>query len=80
MQMLHEGHCGMIGMKAIVRVVWWPGINAEIERKIKEFPECQNAPEILTHGSPKAGLFEDRMFLVVVDSHSKWLDVIYHYL
>ena len=41
MQMLREGHCGMIRMKAIVQVVWWPGINAEIERKIKECPECQ---------------------------------------
>ena len=42
MEMLHEGHPGMIRMKAIARgVVWWPGIDAEIERKIKECPECQ---------------------------------------
>lgn len=42
MQMLHEGHPGMTRMKEIAQgVVWWPGIDAEIERKIKECPECQ---------------------------------------
>ena len=53
MQMLHEGHPGMTRVKEIARgVVWWPGIDADIERKIKDCPECRNAPEISTHGCP----------------------------
>ena len=89
-QILHEGHPGMTRMKAIAQgAVWWPGINAKIERKIKE---CLNAKCIrnfnlwlcYTYGNGQvdrlhidvAGPFEGRMFLVVVDSHSKCLDVI----
>ena len=41
MQMFHEGHPGMTRMKEIARgVVWWPGIDAEIERKIKDCHKC----------------------------------------
>ena len=93
MAMLHDGHPGMTRMKAIARgVIWWPGIDAEIERKVKECPECQvnqksptlaplhpwewpSQPWTRLH-IDFAGPFEGKMFLVVVDSHSKWLDVI----
>ena len=93
MAMLHDGHPGMTRMKAIARgVIWWSGIDAEIERKVKECPECQvnqksptlaplhpwewpSQPWTRLH-IDFAGPFEGKMFLVVVDSHSKWLDVI----
>ena len=49
MSMLHEGHRGMTRMKAIARgVVWWPGIDAELEKKVKESPECQANQKSLT--------------------------------
>jgi len=48
MEMLHEGHPGMTRMKVIARgVVWWLGIDAHIEKKVKECPECQ-----VSHKSP----------------------------
>ena len=41
MQMLHESYPGMTSIKVIAQgVVWWTGIDAKIERKIKECPEC----------------------------------------
>ena len=93
MAMLHDGHPGMTRMKAIARgIVWWPGIDAEIEKKVKECHKCQVNQKSPTTASlhpwewPSqpwtrlhidfAGPFEGKMFLVVVDSHSKWLDVI----
>ena len=42
MAMLYDGHPGMTWMKAIARgVVWWPGIDAKIKKKVKECHECQ---------------------------------------
>ena len=93
MAMLHKGHPGMTRMKAIAwGVVWWPGIDDEIEKKVKECPKCQVNQKSPTIASlhPRewpsqpwtrlhidfVGPFEGNIFLVVVDSHSKWLDVI----
>ena len=42
MAALHDSHPDMTRMKAIAReIVWWPGIDAEIEKKVKECYECQ---------------------------------------
>ena len=41
-QMLHEGHPGTSRMKALARgVVWWPGMDAELESRVKTFGACQ---------------------------------------
>ena len=93
MQLLHEGHPGMTRMNAIAQgVVWWPGIDAEIERKVRECNKCQmhQKSQSLAPLHPWewpnrpwtrlhidfAGPFEGRMFLFTIDSHSKWLDVV----
>ena len=69
-----------------------PGIDAKLEKKVKECHECQvnqkspttvplhpwewpSQPWTRIH-IDFVGPFEGKMFLVVVDSHSKWLDVI----
>lgn len=72
--------------------VWWPGIDSQIERIVQECESCQsirnNPPTTLLHpwswpdGPWKrihvdfAGPFLGVMFMVIVDAHSKWLEVI----
>ena len=42
LQMLHEGHPGIVWMKTFSRgYVWWPGIDEQIENTVKECTECQ---------------------------------------
>lgn len=80
-------------MKSLARgVVWWPGIDGNLQEKVRECSECQ-----LHQKSPAlaplhpwewperswtrlhidyAGPFQGKMFLIVVDAHSKWLEVV----
>lgn len=71
--------------------VWWPNIDSQIEEKSKTCMSCQQnqrAPSLSPlhpWSWPEgpwqrihidfAGPFEGRMFLVVVDAHSKWPEV-----
>ena len=92
LRILHDGHPGVSRMKGIARsVVWWPGIDADIEKKVKNCIECQvnqkspaPAPLHMWEWPTRpwnrlhidyAGPFMGKMFLVVVDAYSKWLDV-----
>ena len=70
--------------------VWWPNLDAQIEELVKSCNECQQmqltpvkAPlQLWTWPSTPwsrlhldyAGPFENRMFLIVSDSHTKWLE------
>ncbi|KAJ8377010.1 hypothetical protein SKAU_G00075900 [Synaphobranchus kaupii] len=70
--------------------VWWPGMDCALEEKVKACTQCQSnqkmpAPAPLHPwpwpGRPWsrlhldfAGPFMGHMFLVLVDSHSKWLE------
>ena len=79
-------------MKALARgVVWWPGMDVELESKVKTCGACQanrkSPPQAPLHpwewpSKPWsrlhidfAGPFLGRTFLIVVDAHSKWLEV-----
>ena len=72
--------------------VWWPDMNVELERKVRACTDCQTSrppatvaplhpwewptqPWVRLH-LDYAGPFEDRMFLVLVDAHSKWTEVV----
>ncbi|XP_033832445.2 uncharacterized protein K02A2.6-like [Periophthalmus magnuspinnatus] len=70
---------------------WWPGLDKQIENMAKSCSSCQktrnNPPAAPLHpwDFPQdpwyrihidfAGPFEDRMFLIAVDAHSKWPEV-----
>ena len=72
------------------RFVWWPGINDEILAKVRACEVCQqqrNAPHTAQlhpwewPGQPwhrkhvdYAGPMDDKMVLVIVDAHSKYID------
>ena len=88
---LHEGHPGMARMKCLARCyVWWPSMEQELEKKVKECLQCQmmqnSPPQIPTHPwewpqrpwarlhIDYAGPFMGKMFLVAVDAHSKWIE------
>ncbi|XP_042147460.1 uncharacterized protein K02A2.6-like [Ixodes scapularis] len=93
LELLHTTHPGIVRMKALARsTVWWPGINQDIERKVRTCLPCQE-----TRPQPArarlhpwefarnpwsrihidfAGPFQGKVFLLVVDAHSKWLEVI----
>ena len=71
--------------------VWWPGFDNDLENFVKSCPECQksqNKPPVAPlhpwNWPDKpwsrlhidyAGPFLGKMFLVVVDAHSKWMEV-----
>ena len=71
--------------------IWWPGMDAEIDNLVKTCPVCQQshpAPAVAPLHSWEcpsepwsrlhldfAGLFMGHMFLILVDAHSKQLNV-----
>jgi len=71
--------------------VWWPSINRDIENKVQQCHQCQmnqkSPAQVPMHPweypqKPWSQLHVDyagpllgRMFLIVVDAYSKWLDV-----
>ena len=71
--------------------VWWPGLDADITELVKRCDVCQshcpNPPRAMLHPWewPKrpwarlhidhAGPFQGKLFLIVVDAHSKWIEV-----
>ena len=72
--------------------VWWPLMYREIERKVKDCPSCQqllNGPvqaPLHPRELPEcawshvhvdyAGPYEGLMFLVLVNTYSKWMEVV----
>ena len=92
MELLHEGHPGYARMKGLARsFVWWPGIDHDLEEKVKACNACQQVRHSPAQAPlhpwefPKrpweqlhadfAGPFQGKMFLVVVDAYSKWLEI-----
>ncbi|XP_047988541.1 uncharacterized protein K02A2.6-like [Leguminivora glycinivorella] len=88
---LHSNHDGIVITKAIARsYFWWPGLDRDIESLIQNCQTCKevrNMPAKVTHRwitPPKAwsrlhidfaGPFMGKVFLVLIDSYSKWPEV-----
>ncbi|XP_015269762.1 PREDICTED: uncharacterized protein K02A2.6-like [Gekko japonicus] len=85
----HPGIVRMKGLAR--SYVWWPGIDAEVEAWVKRCQPCQavrpsppGAPAQAWESTRTpwsrlhidfAGPFPGRLFLVTVDSYSKWLEI-----
>ena len=93
MEELHEGHPGIVCMKSLARShIWWPGMDAELEQKVKACQGCQQTQPLpataplhpwIWPAKPFQrvhidflGPFRGHMWLVLVDSHSKWPEVL----
>ena len=72
--------------------IWWPGMDRDLENRVKECEACQRAcnqppasplmpwevpqaPWERLHGD-FAGPYEGKMFFILVDAYSKWLEVV----
>ncbi|KAK2706425.1 hypothetical protein QYM36_016466 [Artemia franciscana] len=89
---LHQGHPGMVRMKSLARIrVWWPNIADDIEKKVRSCSLCQlqqSSPAAFNSPWPKAtrvwervhidfaGPFYGKIFMIVTDTFSKWIEVI----
>ena len=92
LQQLHEDHFGIVRTKAIARnYFWFPGIDKSIEHMISACPTCQTVqhdpvksplmpwkypshPWSRVHAD--FAMFRNMNYLVVVDSFSKWFEVV----
>jgi hypothetical protein len=92
LQMLHEGHTGIVKTKSFARrYVYWPGIDQDIEHVVKTCIDCQStrpppgpaplhpwefpkSPWSRIHVDYAGPLQGNKMILVMVDAHSKWID------
>lgn len=89
---LHEAHPGQERMVSLARsYVYWPGIDAQIRQFVKECDNCQRAGKTpirsVLYSWPEATRPWQRIhidyasrngenFLVVVDSYSKWPEIV----
>ena len=92
LNMLHLTHIGIVRMKSLARMhVWWPNIEVDIAAHCKDCTACAetgpNQPENLSAWPVPdgpwqrihidfAGPFLDDMWLVVMDTYSKWPHVL----
>ncbi|KAL5479522.1 hypothetical protein EMCRGX_G023050 [Ephydatia muelleri] len=92
LRILLEAHPGIVRMKGLARgIVWWPGIDKDLEATVKSCNACQanrkSPPVAPLHpwkfpSSPWsrlhidfAGPFLGKMFVVLIDAYTKWLEV-----
>ena len=90
LEVLHDGHPGVTKMKQLARsIVWWPGIDKDLENKVSQCEQCALAQKSPAHvplhpwewpsrpwarlHADYAGPYMEKMFLVLIDAHSKWM-------
>ena len=76
---LHETHPGICRMKASARsYVWWTKMDADLEQKVRQCSplhpwEWPHKPWVRLH-LDYAGPFLGKMFIIMIDAHSKWME------
>ncbi|UYV65687.1 K02A2.6-like, partial [Cordylochernes scorpioides] len=89
---LHQTHSGMYKMKAVARShFWWPNLDTQIEFLVNECRSCQQSQDGPNKGKWQPWKWSTRPWqrihidfankeninlLIVVDSHSKWIEAI----
>lgn len=92
LQDLHQGHPGMCRMKALARsYLWWPCLDKDIEKTVQQCSACQAVRQLPAEAPLHCWRWPTRVwqqlhvdfcekdkqfFMVLVDSHSKWLEVV----
>ena len=76
---LHAAHPGISSMKSLAQsYVWWPDMDEDLETKVKNCRQCNwewpAQPWSRLH-IDYAGPYQGKMLLVVIDAHSKWMEV-----
>lgn len=90
LKMLHACHQGIVKCKSLARgYVYWPGIDADIERECQGCETCANirpspaAAPVHPWAWPQVPWYrvhvdffslENNTYLVLVDAHSKWIE------
>lgn len=85
---LHKAHSGIVQTKALARsYVWWPELNDDIEAMVNNCTKClenkhmppKTTCEWVVPTRPWsrinidfAGPFQNKIFLIIVDSYSRW--------
>lgn len=93
LKLLHRNHSGITKFKQLARrSVYWFGINSDIESFVKHCRVCSQMAVVAKNSTQTSWIptnrpfsrihadffyFQQKLFLVVVDSHSKWLEVDY---
>ena len=87
---LHEGHPGISQIKSLARsYIWWPGLMVTLRGKARVVSPASrnNPPPAPVHPwewaaklwsrlhVDYAGPFMGKMFLLIVDAHTKWMDI-----
>ncbi|UYV72243.1 K02A2.6-like, partial [Cordylochernes scorpioides] len=89
---LHETHSGMNKMKAVARShFWWPNLDTQIEFLVNKCRSCQQSQDGPNKGKWQPWIWSTRPWqrihidfankeninlIIVVDSHSKWIEAI----
>ena len=87
---LHQCHPGMVRMKSLARsYMWWPGLDKDIENKVKSCEECQQQSKSPALAQLHPFEFPDqpwyrihidhaeiegKTILIIIDAHSKYVD------
>ena len=84
---LHRDHGGVVRMKAVARsYMWWPGMDSDLKKLAKSCAACQSVKSAPIAAAlhpwlwpdqhiDYTGPFRGKMFLLLIDAHSKWLEI-----